>query len=88
MDTIQIRIDPKTKRAVKKLFAEMGMDLSTGIKLYFAQALKEKGLPFQPRTVNGFTPAQEARMLRETEWAKKHGKSYASAEEAFADILK
>lgn len=86
MDTIQIRIDAKVKRAAKKLFADMGMDLSTGIKLYLAQALKEKGLSFQPRTVNGFTPAQEARMLRETEWAEKHGKRYNSAEELLADI--
>ena len=86
MDTIQIRIDTKTKRAAKKLFAEMGMDLSTGIKLYLAQALKEKGLPFQPRTVNGFTRAGEARMLRETAWAEKRGKRYDSAEELLADI--
>lgn len=88
MDTIQIRVDAKTKKSVKKIFADMGMDMSTGVKLYFAQVMREKGLPFQPRTVNGFTPAQEARMLRETAWAEKYGKSYESGEEALADILK
>ncbi len=88
MDTIQIRVDAKTKKAAKKLFAEMGMDLSTGIKLYLAQALQEKGLPFQPRTVNGFTLAKEARMIRETEWAEKYGKRYNSAKELLDDVLK
>ena len=86
MDTIQIRVDAKTKKSVKKIFADMGMDMSTGVKLYFAQVLRDKGLPFQPRTVNGFTPAQEARMIRETEYAEKYGKRYNSVEEMMADL--
>jgi DNA-damage-inducible protein J len=88
MDTIQIRVDAKTKKLAKKIFADLGMDLSTGMKVYLAQVIRGKRIPFEIRTVNGFTPAQEARMIRETEWEKRHGKGYSSAEEAFADILK
>lgn len=88
MDTIQIRIDAKTKKAAKKIFADLGMDLSTGMKVYLARVVKDKGIPFRVRTENGFTPAQEARMLRETEWAKKHGKRYTDAREMLDDILK
>ena len=70
------------------MFKDLGIDMSSGIKLYLAQVAHDKAIPFKPRrTVNGFTPAQEARMIRETEYAKKHGKRYSSAEEMLADIM-
>ncbi|MBI3618959.1 hypothetical protein HY213_02905 [Candidatus Peregrinibacteria bacterium] len=41
----------------------------------------------QVRTVNGFTPAQERRMLKEAAWALKHGKRFNSVDELMEDIL-
>jgi len=86
MDTIQIRIDQKSKKAAKKVFADLGMDLSTGLKVYLTRVIKEKAIPFKLRTVNGFTLEQEAEIIRETEYAKKYGKRYHSVEEMMADL--
>jgi hypothetical protein len=49
---------------------------------------KKKKISKVKLTLNGFTPAQEKRMVRETEYALKYGKSYKTVEEMFADILK
>ena len=88
MTTIQIRIDEKTKAGAKKVFKKMGLDVSSGIKLYLARVAQDKSVPFVLRTENGYTPEQERQMIRETEYAEKHGKRYASVEEAMRDILK
>ena len=86
--TLQIRISAKDKADAQKILKKMGMDLSTGIKTFIRQVVIDKAMPFQPRTENGFTPEMEARMIRETEWAEKHGKRYSSYEEMKRDILK
>ena len=88
MSTIQVRIDQKTKKAAKKVFADMGLDLSSGVKVYLNRVVKDKGIPFVVRTENGYTPEQEQQLIKETEWAKKHGKRYKTAKEAIRDILK
>jgi DNA-damage-inducible protein J len=48
MTTIQIRIDETTKRKAKKVFNKMGLDVSSGIKLYLAQIVRDDALPFTP----------------------------------------
>jgi addiction module RelB/DinJ family antitoxin len=73
-NTIQVRVDQKTKRSVTKIFAALGLDLSTGIKIYFQQVLREKGIPFPLVTENGFTPEQEKKLLAEV---KKTRQLYA-----------
>lgn len=85
--TIQIRVEEKIKRDAQKIFEKMGLDLSSGLKMYLTQVIRTKGIPFQPLTENGMTPAQEARILRETAYAEKHGKRYKTAKEALDDIL-
>ncbi|KND50865.1 MAG: hypothetical protein AB202_00465 [Parcubacteria bacterium C7867-007] len=85
--TIQVRIDAKTKKAAQIVFENMGLDLSSGVKLYLTQVIREQGLPFVPRTVNGLTSAYETQLLREAANAKKKGKSYSSAKAALAKII-
>ena len=85
--TIQIRTKPAVKKNAQKILANLGLDLSTAINMYLMQVILHKGVPFEVRTENGFTPAQERAMLREAAWAKKHGKRYSSTEEMFKDIL-
>ena len=88
MATINIRIDEETKKMSQKIFKEMGMDLSTGIKIFLNAVNREKRIPFEVRTENGFTPEYETELLREVEDALKNGKSYNSVDEMFEDILK
>lgn len=85
---IQVRIDAKTKREAKMVLEEIGMDASTAVNILFKQIAKTGHFPIELRTINGFTPEQEREMIRETEEAIKHGKSYATIEEAHRDILK
>jgi DNA-damage-inducible protein J len=87
--SIQLRIDAKTKREASKVFADLGMDISTGMKLYLRQVIREKSLPFRPgRTVNGFTPEYEQKLLRAEAETLKHGKAYSSVEEALDSLWK
>lgn len=87
MTTLQVRIEEKTKKAASKALAGMGLDLSTGVKLFLNQVIVEQALPFTPRTENGFTPEYEKHILRETTEALKHGKRYRSAEALLKDLL-
>ncbi len=86
---IQVRIDSKTKKEAKKVLENIGMDTSTAVKILFKQIINTQSFPVDiGRTANGFTSQQEKEIIKETEWALKHGKRYSSIEEAHRDILK
>ncbi len=87
MTTIQIRIDEKTKAGAKKVFKKMGLDVSSGIKMYLSRVAQDKSIPFVLRTENGYTPEQERQLIRETEYAKKHGKRYYSVDEIMQEFF-
>lgn len=87
MSTIQVRVDPKTKKSVQKVLKKIGMDLSGAIHVYLVKIIAQQGIPFRIVTENGMTPAQEAKLLKEEAWAMKYGKRYSSAKEMHDDIL-
>lgn len=75
--TLQVRIDSKMKKAVTKIFESLGLDLSSGVKIYLSQVLLKKGIPFQVLTENGYSREQEQKILvsiKETEELYKAGK--------------
>lgn len=85
--TVQVRIDAKTKREAGKVFEGLGLDFSSAFKIYLRQVVREKALPFRPgRTVNGFTPEYEQKLLKEEAWALKHGKRYTDVDEMIRDL--
>lgn len=86
MTTINVRIEKKTKIAASKALASMGLDLSTGVKLFLHQVVTEQALPFTPRTENGFTREHEKRIVKETKDALKHGNVYKNAHDALKDL--
>ena len=85
--TIQVRIDERTKRSAQKTLDNIGLDLSSAIKLFLKTVVKTRSIPFELRTENGFTIAQELQMIRETEEALREGKRYESYDEMVADIM-
>ncbi len=85
--TIQLRIDKATKVSAQKVFSELGLDMSSAMKLFLRTVSRTKSIPFEIRTVNCFTPAQEARMLKEIAWTEKYGKGYKTAEELTKHLL-
>lgn len=44
-----MRISKKEKENLKRLYYDMGLDLSTAVNLFFKQCLAEDGLPFKPK---------------------------------------
>lgn len=87
MATIQIRTKDTLKKQAQKVLSEMQLDLTSAINMYLYQIVATESIPFPIRTVNGFTPEQEAQMVRETEEALRSGKSYDSIEELLRDAL-
>ncbi len=83
MTTLNVRIEEKTKKAASKALADIGLDLSSGVKLFLAQVVTEKGLPFTP-TKN--LAAIRAKWDREASETLKNGKSYKNARAVLKDI--
>ncbi|MFH1178446.1 MAG: type II toxin-antitoxin system RelB/DinJ family antitoxin [bacterium] len=86
--TLQIRIDQKVKDAAQKAFRSMGLDLSSGVKLYLTQVMNTKEIPFPVMSADYWPREKKLQLIKEAKWALKHGKSYASARELHNDILK
>lgn len=85
--TIQLRLDKRTKNKAKKALDEMGLDFSSAIKLFLNNVITTESIPFEIRTKNGFTKAQEQEIIRESKQALKHSKKYSSAEELHKDLI-
>lgn len=82
MTQLTIRIDEKLKKDAKKVFEKHGLDMSSAIKMFFSQAILEKGIPFQP-THNKDRLAEK--WDREVAEALASGKSY-TPENVLVDI--
>ncbi|MFC6314762.1 type II toxin-antitoxin system RelB/DinJ family antitoxin [Lapidilactobacillus achengensis] len=46
MASINVRIDEDTKKESQEILEALGMDLTTGIRVFLNQVIAEKGLPF------------------------------------------
>lgn len=84
--TIQLRIDKKTKNQAQDIFKKLGMDMTSGMKLFLSQVIRTKSIPFVARTVNGFTPEFERELLDETAEAMKNGKRFKTVKELMDDL--
>jgi len=71
MTQIQIRIDEKTKKDAQAILSDLGLDLSSAIKVYLKQIVIYRGIPLQLLTENGLTVAQEQAILKAAEEGKK-----------------
>jgi len=87
-DTIQIRIDTKTKDAARKTLDELGIDMSSAVKLFLTNVVHRKGIPLDLRTENGFTLAQEQALIEETALAKNSARRFATIDALMKDLEK
>ena len=86
--TLQIRLDSKMKTAAQRTFKSMGLDMSSGVKLYLSQVINKKEIPFPVMSVDYWPREMKLKLIKEEEYAFKHGKRYANAKELHDDILK
>lgn len=71
MTTIQVRIDNKTKQSAQKVLHELGLDMSSAIKVYLRQITLHKAIPLRLVTPNGLTPDEENTILAASVEAKQ-----------------
>ncbi|OGZ04834.1 MAG: hypothetical protein A2845_05070 [Candidatus Lloydbacteria bacterium RIFCSPHIGHO2_01_FULL_49_22] len=85
--TLQIRIDKKTKELAQKTFSAMGLDMSSGVKLYLTQVVNKQAIPFPVVSADYWPTKKKRQLIKEAEYALKHGPSYRTAKELHDDIL-
>ena len=65
MATIQIRIDDNTKAATDSLFADLGLDTSTAVRMFIFASLEHNGIPFAIKRTDSRKPNAELREAME-----------------------
>jgi DNA-damage-inducible protein J len=78
---IHARIAQSLKVEVEKILAELGLNSSDAIRLFYSQVALRKGLPFEVRIPNAAT----AKALRDID-AGRDVTRYGGAEELFEDL--
>jgi DNA-damage-inducible protein J len=86
---LQIRIDRNLKEAADDVFADLGLDATTAIRLFFTKVAKTRSIPFQLKATPEFSPEAEARILQAWEESKDPAnlsKPYTDVAEMMRDI--
>jgi len=84
MTTLSIRIEDKAKAEANKTLNKLGLDMSSAVKLFLYQVVKEDGLPFTP--TNNLAVIR-ARFDAQVAEAKK-SRGFKTAREVFAKSRK
>ncbi len=85
--TLQVRIDKKTKERARLAFKASGIGLSSGLRLFLTHIGRTGKVPQNIFTFANLPDSEMKKIVREADYAFKHGKRYNSAKEMFADIL-
>lgn len=82
MTTLNIRIEDKAKAEASRTLARLGLDMSSAVKLFLYQVVKEDGLPFLPtnnlEVIKASFDAQVA--------IAKRGRGFRTAKEALKGL--
>lgn len=65
----------------------MGLDMSTGVKLFLAQIVNTKSIPFPVMSADFFSEEKKLEIVRDAKNALKNGKRYKNIREAHRDVL-
>ena len=75
--TIQVRVDDQLKYEADNLFASLGLDTSTAIRMFLAASIERDGIPFEVRR----QPDPDATILKAIAH-RKAGGAFLTAEES------
>lgn len=67
---LQIRLDRNLKEAADDVFADLGLDAATAVRLFFTKVAKTRSIPFRLKAEPEFSPEAEARILQAWEESK------------------
>ena len=85
-ENMTFRIEPELKEQASALFRALGMDTSTAIGIFFRQALRCNGMPFEikltePNETTYAAMAEGERLLKDPNTRK-----FSSVDELFEDL--
>ncbi len=63
--TVQIRIDSETKAQAQKVFSDMGIDMSSAIKLFLRNVIITESIPLELRSEKGMLAERKCDLLKE-----------------------
>lgn len=81
-----IRMEPELKEQAAALFKSLGMDLSTATGIFYRQALRYNGLPFEVRVDEPNETTYAAMEEAERMANDPNAKRFSSVEELFAEL--
>lgn len=87
-NNISLNIEPELKSRAAALFEELGLDLSTATRMFYKQALRCNGLPFD--TTLDVPNAETLAAIEEVRQMRKNpsvGKAYTDVDEMMKDLL-
>ena len=88
MATIRVRVDDNMKAAADSLFASLGLDTSTAVRMFISAAIDHDGIPFAVRRANGRKPNAELREAMEDARLNRNlCGPFDTAEEAMRSML-
>ena len=88
MGVLQVRVDEELKNQANAIFEEMGLDLSTAVRMFLKRAVMENGIPFRmtlPKAPYNAERGYRA-MVEISEGAEKNGMSDMTLDEINAEI--
>lgn len=81
--TIQLRVDDFLKSAADDLFASLGLDTSTAIRIFLTMSIETGGIPFEIQVPNASLKQAMDDVLNN----RNLSKSYTSAKDAINAML-
>ncbi|MBQ4485485.1 MAG: type II toxin-antitoxin system RelB/DinJ family antitoxin [Oscillospiraceae bacterium] len=85
MANLQVRLNDDMKARADQLFASLGFDTSTAVRMFLAASIENNGLPFEVRHRNVSEGLKQA--IYDTRNRTNLSKAYDTAEEAVAAML-
>jgi len=88
MATIQIPVDDNLKTAADALFASLGLDTSTAVRMFLAAAINNEGMPFAVEKGRYRKPnAELSEAMEDVRLGRNLYGPFAVAEEAMCSLL-
>ncbi len=85
---LQIRIDSQTKKKAQKTLEELGLDISTVVRMMLKQVANTGFLPYEIRDKNGFTLKARQELQKSRYEAKQSTKKFSKVKDLLKDALK
>ncbi|MFT6181881.1 MAG: DNA-damage-inducible protein J [Akkermansiaceae bacterium] len=86
---LQVRMDRDLKESAEEVFAAIGIDATTAVRLFFTKVATTRSIPFALKAEPEFSPEQEEAILAAIEESKDPAnlsKPYSDVAEMFGDM--